>query len=82
MDVLSISCELQMFCPFPCGKYIHRNLPEVWGWVQLYGKATYTSFNMKYKTLVPTVDPSGLQGSQGSSLLWSVTWMKVLYWMC
>ena len=30
------------------------------------------------KTLVATLDPSELQGPPGSSLLWSVTWVKVL----
>ena len=28
--------------------------------------------------LVATVEPSELQGPPGSSLLWSVTWAKVL----
>ena len=30
------------------------------------------------KTLAATVDPSELQGSPGSSLLWSIAWVKVL----
>ena len=30
------------------------------------------------KTLGPTVDPSGMQDPSGGSLLWSVTWIKVL----
>ena len=30
------------------------------------------------KTLGPTVDPSGLQGPPGSSLLWSTAQTKVL----
>ena len=30
------------------------------------------------KTLVTTVEPSELLGPPGSSLLWSVTWIKIL----
>ena len=30
------------------------------------------------KTFCATVDPSELHGPPGSSLLWSVTWIKVL----
>ena len=33
---------------------------------------------MKDKTLVPTVDPSGLQGPPGSCLHWSIALIKVL----
>ena len=29
--------------------------------------------------LVASVDPSELLGLPGSSLLWSVTWLKILY---
>ena len=35
-------------------------------------------FQERDKTLVATVDACELQGPPGSSLLWSVTWMKVL----
>ena len=34
--------------------------------------------NLKDKTLGATVDPSELQGPPGSSLLWSITQVKVL----
>ena len=30
------------------------------------------------KMLGPTIDPSGLQCPPGSSLCWSITWIKVL----
>ena len=36
------------------------------------------SFWHEDKTLVATVEPSELQGPPGSSLLWSVTQVKVL----
>ena len=32
----------------------------------------------EYNMLVPTVNPSGLQSPLGSSLCWSVAWIKVL----
>ena len=35
-------------------------------------------FGHEDKTLCATVDPSELLGSPGSSLLWSITWTKVL----
>ena len=37
-----------------------------------------TNFYHEDKTLVATVEPSELQGPQGSSLLWSVARAKVL----
>ena len=41
-------------------------------------ESTYTNFQCEDKTLVATVEPSGLQGPPGSSILWSIAWAKVL----
>ena len=41
-------------------------------------ESTYTNFQCEDKTLVATVEPSGLQGPAGSSILWSNAWAKVL----
>ena len=41
-------------------------------------ESTSTNFQHEDKNLVATVEPSELQGPPGSSLLWSVTWAKVL----
>ena len=41
-------------------------------------ESTSTNFWCEDKTLVPIVEPSELQDPPGSSLLWSITWAKVL----
>ena len=80
MDVLYITHETWMTCPSHMQE-LGRREREITGRSgrgQKCGKSTYTHFLCEDKTLVATVEPSELQGPPGSSLPWSVTWVKVL----
>ena len=70
---MSHKCSVHLTCE----NYIHGNLPRVQKLVQYAGKLPRL-FLDEDKTLVAIVDPSGLLGPPGSSLLWSITQIIVL----
>ena len=67
MDVPYITCEMWMICPSHVRNYIDGNLLEDW---EMDGNAG------NLPRLI--VGPSELLGPPGSSLLWSITQIKVL----